>query len=145
MQCAEHHMACQRRLDGDFRRFQIADLAHQDDIRVVAQNRTQAGGEGDADVRINRYLNDSVDTVFNGVFRGNQLVGDLVQLAERRVQRRGLARPRGAGNQHDAVGNVNHLAHSLQRLFVHPNLFQIQRHHRAVQHPHDHAFTEHGG
>ena len=30
----------QRRLDGDLRRLDITDLAHQDDIRVLAENGT---------------------------------------------------------------------------------------------------------
>ena len=49
VQRAEHHVPGQRRLDGDFGRFQVADFADQDLVRVLPQDRPQALGERVAD------------------------------------------------------------------------------------------------
>ncbi len=65
---------------------------------------------------------------------------------ERRVERGGLARAGRPGDQHDAVGLVHRPRGTrFMRGRVHADLVQVERHHRAVEHPHDHAFAEHGG
>ena len=73
---------------------------------ILPQDGPQAGGEGDADVVIDRNLNDAVDVVLDRVFGGDQLVLDDVQLAQGGVERGGFARAGRAGDEHDAVGLV---------------------------------------
>ena len=96
-------------------------------------------------VGVDRHLNDAVDVVLDRVFGGDQLVFDRVELAEGGVERRGLARAGRPGDEDDAVGLVHHVAKGLERRRVHADLVQIERNDRAVEHPHDDAFAEHGG
>ena len=145
VQRAEHHVAGQRRLHGDLGRFQVADLADQDLVRVLPQDGTQGRGERQADLVIDRALDDAVDVVLDRVFGGDDLVGDLVQLVESRVERGGLAGAGRAGDQDDAVGLVDQLAELRPASpAAMPTLFEVERHDGAVEHADDDAFAEHG-
>ena len=42
-------MAGERRLDRDLGGLEVADLADQDDVRILAEKRAQRGGEVEAD------------------------------------------------------------------------------------------------
>ena len=110
VQRAEHHVPGQRRLHGDFGRLQVADLADQDLVRVLPQDRPQALGERVADRRVDGHLHDAVDVVLDRVLGGDQLVLDRVQLVQRAVERGRLAGAGRTGDQHDAVGLADHLA-----------------------------------
>jgi len=59
VQRAENQMAGQRRADGNFRGFQVADFADHDHVRILAQNVTQTHREGQPDIRPHRDLVDS--------------------------------------------------------------------------------------
>src|SRR5205823_4709832 len=45
VQRGEHEVAGEGRLDGDLRGLEVADLADQDDVRILPQERTKGGGE----------------------------------------------------------------------------------------------------
>ena len=75
VQRAEDQVAGERRLDGDLGRLQVADLADQDHVGVLPQDRPQARGEGQADVGVDRHLDDAVDVVLDRVLGGDDLVG----------------------------------------------------------------------
>ena len=70
----EHQVAGQRRLHGDLRGFRIADLAHHDLVRVVAQDRAQAAREGQAFLLVDRNLQHARQLVFDRVLDGDDLV-----------------------------------------------------------------------
>ena len=55
-----------------------------------------------------------------------QLRGDIVQLAQGGVQRRRLARPGRAGDDHDAVGLVDQLAEHAQVVLAQAQLVQVE-------------------
>ncbi len=74
VQRAEHRVPGQRGLDGDFGRFQVADLADQDLVGILPQNGPQALGERVADRGVDRHLHDAVDVVLDRVFGRDQLV-----------------------------------------------------------------------
>jgi hypothetical protein len=97
-------------LDGDLRRLEIANLADEDLVRILPQDRTQARRERDADVGVDRALNDAVDLILDRIFAGDDFVGDFVEFVERRIERGGFARTGGAGDQRDAVGALDDLA-----------------------------------
>ena len=59
VQRAEHHVPGQRRLDRHLGRFQVADFADQDHVRVVPQDRPQGAGERQADLRVRLDLADA--------------------------------------------------------------------------------------
>ena len=145
VQRAEHHVPRQGALDGDLGCLVVADLAHQDDVGVVPEDRPQHRRERHVDFRIHRDLDQPVDLVLHRVFGRDHLGGDLVHLVQDRVERRGLPRSRRPGHEDDPVRPVHHLAELRQRRRVHPNLVQVELHHRPVQHPHDHRLAKQRG
>ena len=48
----KHDVAGERRLDGDLGGLEVADLADEDHVRVLAQDAAEARGEGDADLLV---------------------------------------------------------------------------------------------
>ena len=68
----------QCRLNGDLRRLRIANLAHHDAIRVVAQDRTQATGECQTLLLVDGDLQHAWQLVLDGVFDGDDLVVAVV-------------------------------------------------------------------
>ena len=52
----EHQVAGERRLHRDLGGLRVADLAHHDLVRVVAQDRAQAAREGEALLLVHRDL-----------------------------------------------------------------------------------------
>ena len=91
VQRREHEVAGQRRLDGDLRGLEVADLADHDDVGVLPQDRAQRVGEGEADLRLHLDLVDAGQLVLDRVLDGEDLHVGLVQPVERRVERRRLA------------------------------------------------------
>ena len=142
MERGKHHVARERRLHRNLRRLHVADLAHEDPIGILPQDRPQAGREGVADLRVDRHLHDAFDVVFHGVFRGDQLLLDAIELGEGRIERGRLARTRGPRHQDDAVGPVDHLTEPPQHVGRHAELLEIERDHATVEHPHHHALAE---
>ena len=111
----------------------------------MTQNRSQALREGDINRTVNRNLKQARNIVLNRIFRGDDLRIDGIHLIERSVQGGCLAGARGTGHQNDTIGLADDVSPSNQRALVHSNFFKIQLHDRTVQHPHNHAFTEHRG
>ena len=138
-------MARERRLHGDLGRLHVADLTHQDPVGILAEDRPEAGCERVADPGIDRHLHDAVDVVLDRVFRGDQLVVDLVELGKCRIEGRRLAGARRPGDEHDPVGPPHHLAKLPQHLRFHSDFVEIERHDTAVEHPHDHALAKQRG
>ena len=91
VQRGEHHVARERRVDGDFGRLAVADFADHDDVRVLTQERAQGAGEVHADLGLHLHLVDARHVVFDRVLGRHDADVDLVHLAEERVERRGLA------------------------------------------------------
>ena len=60
----------ERGLDRDVRGLEVADLAHHDDVRVLAQERAQGGGERQAEVVARRDLVDAVQLELDRVLDG---------------------------------------------------------------------------
>src|SRR5262249_19039804 len=145
VQRAENDVASQRRLHGNLRRFQVADLADQDLVGVLTQDRAQGRGERQANFVVDRALHDAVDLVLDRVLGRDDLVANDVQLVQRRIERGRLAGAGGAGDENDAVGLLNDRAELFQDFRLHADLVQVERHHGAVQHADDNAFAEHGG
>src|SRR6266581_2806092 len=122
----EHQVPRERGLQGDLRGFGVADLPDHDLVRVVAQYRAQAPGEGEALLLVHRDLDDALELVFDRVLDGDDLLFASVELRQRRVQGRGLAAARGTGDQHHAVGLAHRAAELLQRLARHAEAFETQ-------------------
>ena len=73
------------------------------------RKRAQGRGEVEADLVVHLHLVDAGEVELDRILGGADVVGDLVELGERRVERGRLARAGGAGDQHHAVGLVDGL------------------------------------
>ena len=74
-------------LDGDFSRFQVADLADHDHVRVLPEERPQRPGEGHTLFLVLLDLVDSVDANFDRILDGGNVPAFIVQQVERGIQR----------------------------------------------------------
>ena len=91
----EHQVAGKRRLDGDLRGFVVANFAHHDLVRVVAQNRAQAARKGQALLFVHRNLGNAADLIFDGIFNGDDLVFVGLDFVDGGVERGRFAAARG--------------------------------------------------
>src|SRR5690606_8608822 len=109
----EHEVTGERRLDGDLRRLEIADLADEDHVRVLAEEGAQRRSEGQADLRLARDLVDPLHLVLDRVLGPQDRQGGVVALVPRGVGRGRLAGGGGGGDQRDPVRAVDELADDL--------------------------------
>ena len=79
-------------LTRDLGGLEVANLADHDDVRVLPQERAQRGREVQADVLVHLHLVDAVQVVLDRILGGGDVAIDRVELGERRVERRRLAR-----------------------------------------------------
>ena len=103
MQRRQHEVARQRSLDGDHTRLAVSNFADEDDVGVLAQNRAQCVGEGQAGLRIRLHLIDVLEAVLDGILDGHDVARLFVEEVERRVQGGRLARTGRTGDQDRAV------------------------------------------
>src|SRR5262249_5832723 len=109
VQRTENLVAGERGANGDFGRFEIADFADHDDVRVLPQNRTQSGGESEITPWTHRDLCDTGQFVFDRVFNGENFQLGRVDALQYRVKRGGFAAACGAGGEEEAVGLLDQL------------------------------------
>ena len=106
VQRREDQVAGERRLDRHLGGLQVADLAHHDDVGILAHQRTQAGGEGRGRSTACTWvwLNaGSIISIGSSIVQTFTLLGG--ELLQRRIERGRLARAGGAGDQDDAVAH----------------------------------------
>ena len=106
-------MPCQRGLDRGLQRFQIADLAHHDDVRILAEDRAKALGKREAGLFVNLSLVDAGDGVLDGIFNRDDVLAGFHQLRQRHLASVRDATCRRALNPDIADGTL-----VLPRLFV---------------------------
>ncbi|MNE19444.1 hypothetical protein D3C80_1125240 [compost metagenome] len=97
-------MARQCGLDGDSRRFRVADFADHDDVRVLTQDGAQTSGEGQADLGAHAHLNHAGQVQFDRVLDRDDLALAVVQVGQQAIDGGGLARAGRPSDQEDAVG-----------------------------------------
>ncbi len=126
MQGAEYQVAGFRGGQGQADGFQVAHLAHQDDVRVFPQRRTQGLGEAQGiavhfalvDQALLRFV-DEFDRVFHGK---NVVVLVAVDVVEHRRQGGRFAGTGWPGDQHQTTGHIGNLAEDL----AHAEVFHAQ-------------------
>ncbi len=112
----EDEMAGESGVDGDLSGFGVADFADQNLVGVMAQDRTQTAGEGEAFLFVDGDLSDAADLVFDRVFDGDDLVFVALDFVQRGVEGGGLTGAGGAGDQHHAVRLANIAAEAARGL-----------------------------
>ena len=69
----QHEVAGHRGVNGDFRRFLVADLADHDHVGILPQECAQRAREGEPDLRLHGDLVNAADLVLDGVLGGQDV------------------------------------------------------------------------
>ena len=145
VQRRENEVAGQRGLNGILRGFLIANLADHDDVGILAEDRSQRGRKGDADLCLHRGLIELVPHHLDRIFDGGDVDLGRCQRLERRIERDGLARSRRAGDEDDAVRALDPFREGAQLVLVKPESGQVADEDFGVEDAHDQLFAEGGG
>jgi len=100
------------------RRLGIANLADDENIRVLPQKGAQAVVKFDASFRINLALTKSVTLILHRIFQSGN--ADVIRrnLPQSRIQGRRLAAPRRTADEKQAVFAADDTAYETDRLFL---------------------------
>src|SRR5687767_15680205 len=107
-------MPCEGRLHCDLGCIQIPDLAHHDDVRVVAQQRTKNIGEAKANALLHLYLVDSVELIFDRVLNGEDLAFQGIKTDQGGIESRRLAAAGGPGDQYNTMRPLESLDEGIE-------------------------------
>ncbi len=107
------------RLDRDFGGFQVADLTHHDDVRVLTQEGAQRLGKIETLLGVHVDLVDAFQVDFDRVLGGGDVALHGIEDVQAGIQRYGFARAGRAGNQNHALrpGKGRHI-HLLLIVFI---------------------------
>ena len=144
MQCAEHQVSSEAGLNGDLRRFKIADFTHQNDVGILTQETSQQLGEGEFLIVIHLTLNQSGNVIFNGILGGEDFCAGVIQFVQCGVERGGFTAAGWTRDNHNSIWPVNETADFFKVVLAQANFIQTQLHVASIQYAHDHAFAEHG-
>src|ERR1044071_5999102 len=103
MEGREYEVASECGFDSDLSRFEVADFADQNDVGILAQERTKSGGEVQADLLLHLHLVDARQVELDRVFGGHDVCIDRVQRLERGVERVCLTASCWTSYQHHSV------------------------------------------
>src|SRR5476649_2942924 len=92
-------MSGERGLYRNLRSFQITDFADHHHVRILAQDSAQAARERHINLGVDLGLTDAVDVVLDRILDRHDVAAGIVEPEQRTVQRRALARTRGARDQ----------------------------------------------
>ena len=91
----------------DVGRLLVTDFSNHHDVRRLTQDRAERRREVEADVFVHLHLVDAAHLVFDRVLDRDELLVRRVDLSETGVKGRRLARARRAGDEHDAVRELD--------------------------------------
>ena len=103
VQRGEDQVPGQGRPDRDLRGLAVADLADHHHVGVLPQDRPQPVREAQPPLGVHRDLVHALELVLHRVLDGEDLLGRVVQVLQRGVQRRALAAAGRPGDQEDPV------------------------------------------
>ena len=103
----------------------IADLAHHQDVRILAQKGTQHAGIAEPGFLVQVHLVDALQADFAGVFHAGDIDLGAVQLLQAAVERDSLAGAGRAGDQQHALWSPDGIAQLLQLQRLQPERFQL--------------------
>src|SRR5207245_7661699 len=93
----------QRRFDSNLGSLEIANLADQNDVWILSQERAKGSREIEPDLFFHLDLVDSRQIKFDRVFRRHDVCVDRIQRLQSRVKSVRLTTSRRAGDEHHAV------------------------------------------
>ena len=134
-------MPRQRGLHGDLRRLLIADFTDEHDVGIVAENRAQAAGKRQAGFFRHLDLVHALELILDRIFDRDDLALGVVNFVERGIERRRLAGARRTGDEHDAVGELEHALQAGELALAHAEVAGAAEFGILPQQTHDHRFT----
>ena len=87
MQGGEDKMAGERRLNGNGGGLAVADLADQNDVGILAENRAQRRCEGEARLFVDLNLDDASDAILDRVLDGYDVDAAMLEQTQGSVKR----------------------------------------------------------
>ena len=142
MQGGKDEMPGHRRLHGMGGGFVVADLADHDDVRVLAQDVAQNGGEGDVDERLDGDLVELLVDHLHRVLDGDDVLlrgGDLLQ---GRIEGGRLAAAGRAGHQDDAVRRGHERPEDIEVPLREAEVLHLLEDHVRIEDTHHHLLAE---
>ncbi len=124
MQGGEHQMAGHGGAESHLGRLAVADLAHQDDVRILPHDGPHAAGEIHLGQLGEGGLADQGVGVLHRVFQGHDVDLFPVQVGQQGIQGGGLARTGGAGDDDHALGAGDGIQQAFQGGFRQAHAFQ---------------------
>ena len=109
MQGRQDEVPGQGGLHGDASGLDVANLADEDHVGVLAQDGPESGGEGQTRLFVGLNLIDLWEDVFHRIFDGHHVSARVADFRERRVQRRRLAAAGRPGAQDHAERSTDEM------------------------------------
>src|SRR3954453_23114277 len=109
-------MSSKRRLNRHRGRLAIANFADHNDIRILSKHAAQTGRESHSLAVAHLRLADAFKVIFDRILDGENVVLFAVELLERGIKRRALARAGWAGDENQAMLDADQLPKKPQRL-----------------------------
>ena len=131
--------------DADLGGFEVAGLADEDDVGVLAEEGTEGGGEGAADFVVDLDLVDALEVVLDGVLGGHDVDVGGVDGMDGGVEGGGLAGAGGAGDEDHAVGGADGLLEVLEGVGVEAELGEVELEGLFIEQAHDGFLPVDGG
>ena len=146
----KHQVPGQGGVDGDLRRLVVADFAHQNLVRVVAQDRPQPARKGKPLLLVHRNLRNAANLVLHRILDGDDLVFVALDLIQSRVEGGGFSRAGRPSHQHHAVRLADVAAEALQVFVgktdhIQSQMAKLLAHRFLVQHAEHGIFAMHCG
>jgi len=135
--CRQHQVASNRGANGDRRTLFIADLAEQDHVGVLAQHGPQGGGEVKPYCPSHRDLDNVGYRILNRVLERDDVTSDSIDLAQKGIQRCGLAGSGWTGSQDHSLRLLDKRGDPRLAASVETELEEIERTTAARQQAND--------
>ena len=126
MKGGEDEMPGEGGANSDLRSLRVADLADKHDVGVLAENVSQAVGEGQPALGVHRNLVDPRKLVLDRILDRDDFLAGIIQPAQRRIEGGGLAGAGGSGDEHESVRFGDQLVHRLPQALAHAQRLEIQ-------------------
>src|ERR1700730_17907091 len=133
MQSRENKMPCERSLNGDLCRFQVAGLADHNSVRVLSKEGAQYARKSKSDIFVYRDLHNSLEIVFDRVLGGEQFGIDRVDLSQTGVKRGRLT---GAGRtcgDENSVRPIDYFENIIVDVIGHAKHLEIEVDRAAIE------------
>ena len=106
------------------------------EVETLLDMRETAGGEREFLIRIDLALNETINVIFNGILSRQNFGLGVIEFIEAGVQRGGLARTSGPGDDHNAIGAFDQVTNRLKVIRAKTDVVQTQLDIASVQNPH---------